>query len=427
MPLNIPDSKEPRIVIVGAGFGGFRLAQKLAKEKMQIVLIDKNNYHQFQPLLYQVAMAGLEPSSISFPIRKNFQSKSNVFVRVAEVNQLRLEEKMIETNQGSIYYDRLILAMGAKTNYFGNAEFEINSLPMKSVSEALHLRNQILEDFEHAITARDSGQLSEYMDIAIVGGGPTGVELAGALAEMKKHILPKDYPDLDLKKMNIYLIEGRDRLLSGMSVQSSEKTYRALEKMGVKIILNTRVKKILKNEMVLGEGKILKSGKVIWAAGVTGAIVDGLPKDWISPEGRIITNPFCQLPSHPDVFVIGDLALVQTAEYPKGHPQMAPAAMQQAEWLGNYLTGKTNKAFRFYDKGQMATIGRNKAVAEFAGLKLSGFMAWLIWLLVHIYYLIGVKNKLMVLINWIWSYLFYDQNLRLIIRPKGQTAQNSRR
>ncbi|MBK7234028.1 MAG: NAD(P)/FAD-dependent oxidoreductase [Saprospiraceae bacterium] len=420
MPLNIPDSDATRVVIIGAGFGGFRLAQKLASQKMQIVLIDKNNYHQFQPLLYQVAMAGLEPSSISFPLRKSFQSKANLFVRVAEVNSVDLENKKIETEQGNIYFDKLVIATGAKTNFFNNAEFEENTIPMKSVSESLYLRNKIFEDLESAITSNSAAEISKFMDIVIVGGGPTGVELAGALAEMKMHILHKDYPDLNSKNMNIYLIEGKDRLLAGMSEQSSEKTKVALEKLGVKLLLNARVQNIQSGRVILSDGQILKTGKVIWAAGVTGAIVHGISQEYISRDGRLLTDDYCRIKGHSDVFAIGDVARMETTEYPNGHPQMAPAAMQQASWLGKYLMGKTQKPFKFTDKGQMATIGRNKAVAEFAGLKLSGFMAWLIWLMVHIYYLIGVKNKLFVLLNWIWSYLFYDQNLRLIIRPKFQ-------
>jgi len=422
MPLNIPDSDATRVVIIGAGFGGFRLAQKLASQKMQIVLIDKNNYHQFQPLLYQVAMAGLEPSSISFPLRKSFQSKPNLFVRVAEVKSVDLENKKIETEQGSIYFDKLVIATGAKTNFFNNAEFEENTIPMKSVSESLYLRNKIFEDLESAITSNSAAEISKFMDIVIVGGGPTGVELAGALAEMKIHILHKDYPDLNSKNMNIYLIEGKDRLLAGMSEQSSDSTKKALEKLGVKIMLNSRVQNIHSGAVILSDGQILKTGKVIWAAGVTGAMVQGIAKEFISRDGRILTDEYCRIKGQLDVFAIGDVARMETTEYPNGHPQMAPAAMQQASWLGKYLLGKTQKPFQFTDKGQMATIGRNKAVAEFAGLNLSGFMAWFIWLMVHIYYLIGVKNKLFVLLNWIWSYIFYDQNLRLIIRPKFQSS-----
>ena len=418
MPLNIPDIQLPRVVIVGAGFGGFQLARSLPSSSFQTVLIDRYNFHQFQPLYYQVAMAGLEPSSICFPLRRSFQKKKNTFVRVAEVEGFDPGEKKLFTDQGAIRYDILVLATGARTNYFNRQDIEQAVIPMKSISESLYLRNRILEDLEKAVVAPRDSDLSPYLDIAIVGGGPTGVELAGALAEMKKHIIPKDYPDLDNDRMHIHLIEGRDRLLAAMRPESSDRTLTDLRSMGVEVHLNSRVQSIETNQILLTDGRIIRAGKVIWAAGITGALVKGVPETSLSPGGRIRVDDYCRVQGLQQVFAIGDLACMETSEYPNGHPQMAPAAMQQARWLASYLRSSTDKPFRFTDKGQMATIGRNKAVTEFAGLRLAGFPAWAIWLLVHIYYLIGVRNRLIVLINWIWSYLFYDQNLRLIIRPR---------
>lgn len=422
MPLNIPDIQLPRIVIVGAGFGGFQLARSLPSSSFQTVLIDRHNFHQFQPLYYQVAMAGLEPSSICFPLRRSFQKKKNCFVRVAEVEGIDPVGRQVITDQGAIRYDFLVLAMGARTNYFNRTDIEQAVIPMKSISESLYLRNRILEDLEKAVVAPRDSDLSPFLDIAIVGGGPTGVELAGALAEMKKHILPKDYPDLDSSRMHIHLIEGKDRLLAAMSPESSARTLADLRSMGVEVHLSSQVRSMDGNQVLLGDGSSIRAGKVIWAAGITGALVQGIPGEAIAPGGRIRVDEFCRVQGLENVFAIGDIARMETEEHPNGHPQMAPAAMQQARWLASWLRSATDKPFRFTDKGQMATIGRHKAVTEFAGMRMAGFPAWAIWLLVHIYYLIGVRNRLIVLINWIWSYLFYDQNLRLIIKPRVPPA-----
>lgn len=418
MPLNIPQSTKPRLVIIGAGFAGFTLARKLAGKDYQIVLLDKNNYHQFQPLYYQVAMSGLEPSSICFPLRRSFQDEKDFYVRVAEVNKILPEENKIETSMGIIRYDLLVLGMGAKTNYYGNAEFEANSIPLKSVSESLFLRNQILSDLEKAVMSPEGTDLSPLLDIVIVGGGPTGVELAGALAEMKQHVIPKDYPDLDAKKMHIHLIQGADRLLPGMSLKSSDKAKSDLEQLGVILYLDQQVKNISDGKVILDNGFCINANKVIWAAGVSASAIPGLPESSISRSGRILTDEYCRVRDTKDIFAIGDLALVKAQKFPNGHPQVAPAALQQAKWLACYLSKKISTPFEYFDKGSMATIGRHKAVVDVAGRHISGFFAWIIWLFVHIYYLIGVKNKIIVLLNWIWGYIFYDQALRLLIKPK---------
>jgi NADH dehydrogenase len=422
MQLNIPDSNKPRVVIVGAGFAGFTLANKLKGKEFQIVLLDKNNYFQFQPLYYQVAMSGLEPSSICFPLRKNFQNEKDLYVRVAEVHTILPTQKRIESNIGQLKYDYLVLATGAGTNFYGNSKFEKHSIPLKSVSEALYLRNAILDDLEHAVMTIDPNQQDELMDIVIVGGGPTGVELAGALSEMKRHILPKDYPDLNSKKMDIHLIQASSRLLDGMSEKASEKAFKDLTKMGVRIHLNKTVSDVAVNDVTLSDGRQIHVRKIIWTAGVKGMALPGLPDECYDRSGRIKVNEYAEVIGLDDVYAIGDLCLMISDKFPKGFPGLAPVALQQARYLAKKLRNinksKSQSPFRYVDKGTMATIGRNKAVLDFHGIFLSGFIAWLAWLFVHIYYLIGIRNKMIVFINWLWSYIFYDQALRLNIRPK---------
>lgn len=422
MRFNIPDSDKPRLVIIGAGFAGFTLANKLKSKNFQIVLLDKNNFHQFQPLFYQVAMSGLEPSSICFPIRKNFQNLKDFYVRVAEVTKILPDLKRIESSIGILKYDYLVLAMGAKTNYYNNPNFEKYSISLKSISDALFLRNAILEDLERAVMTTGSEEQKELMDIVIVGGGPTGVELAGALSEMKSHILPKDYPDLNPDKMDIHLIQGSDRLLDGMSVKASQTAYNNLIQMGVQLHLSSYVSDMSENQVVLSNGERLHARKIIWAAGVLGAMIPGLPEECYDKSGRIIVNGFAEIKGFKNVYAIGDACFMSTEKYPRGLPGLAPVALQQAEYLAEQLKNNnplnTPKPFRYLDKGAMATIGRSKAVLDFHGFFMKGFAAWMAWMFVHIYYLIGVRNKLVVFINWMWSYIFYDQALRLNIRHK---------
>lgn len=421
MPFNIPESIKPRIVIIGGGFAGFKFANKINYDRYQIVLIDINNYFQFQPLFYQVAMSGIEPSSICFPLRKNFRNRKDLFIRTIKLKEIDPINKIVHSESGSLSYDLLIIATGCQTNYYGNVNFEKFSIPLKSVSEALYLRNCILNDLEQAVLCNDPITQARLMQILIIGGGPTGVELAGALSEMKKHILPKDYPDLDTSKMQIHLIQATPRLLDSMSEKSSLKAYEALHKMGVSIHLNTKVMDMQNEQIVLSNGMILNSRKIIWAAGVIGASIKGLESAFNAPGNKITVNQFCEVPFLKDVYAIGDIAYMKTFKFPSGLPGLAPVALQQASYLAKRLNKYKHqdfRAFNYLDKGSMATIGRSKAVLQYKKLFLSGFIAWIAWLFVHIYYLIGVRNKMIVFINWLWNYIVYDQALRLNIKPK---------
>ena len=423
MTINIPDSSLPRVVIIGAGFGGLLLAKKLAKSGgFQVVLLDKNNYHQFQPLFYQVAMAGLEPSSIVFPLRKMFRNYPDVYIRVTEVKEVTCGTNEVHTDLGSLHYDYLVIATGVDTNYFGNMEVAAHAIPMKSVSEALYLRNRILNDYEQAITTGDYETRQGLVDIVIVGGGPTGVEVAGALAEMRQFILPKDYRELNVKEVDILLIQSSPQLLKGMSEQASEAALRYLEELGVNVLLNNRVTGFDGKWVDTKDGTRIRANKVIWAAGITGNLPKGMPETAVGPGMRLKVNRFGEVDACSDIYAIGDIAYMETPAYPEGHPQVAQVAIQQARNLAHNILqkqkGKSLRPFEYRDKGSMATIGRHRAVVDLPKTHLHGAFAWLIWLLVHLFSLIGAKNKLFVFLNWVWNYFTYDQSLRLIIRPR---------
>jgi len=429
MQFNIPDTNQQRVVIMGAGFAGLNLARKLSKRsEFQVVLIDKNNYHQFQPLFYQVAMAGLEPSSIVFPLRKMFQSKKNVFVRVTKVDRVDTEEQVIFTEIGTLKYDYLVIAIGADTNWYGNERVKANAIPMKSVSEALYLRNHIFEDYERAVTAPTDALRQRYLDIVIVGGGPTGVEVAGALAEMRNHIIPKDYHDLSKQQIDIHLIHGNDRLLNTMSPQSSAAAEKFLRSMGVQLHLDKVVKDYDGQKVYIDDGSVIESDKVIWAAGIVGNSIPGLPAEVITRGNRIKVNAFNQVEGFSNIFAIGDISAQATdADFPNTHPQVAQVAIQHADLLAKNLhllyEKKTDlQPFKYRDLGNMATIGRHKAVVDLPFWKFQGALAWFAWLFVHLFALIGTKNKVFVFINWVWNYLTYDQSLRLVIKPYQKTG-----
>lgn len=422
--LNIPETipGQQRIVILGAGFGGLKLARLLAADdKTQLLIIDRNNYHQFQPLLYQVATAGLEPSSISFPIRKIFQKKKNVFIRIAEIEKIDTETQMVHTGKGRFRYDKLVISIGTTSNFFGNRQLEENSIGLKTVAEALYIRNQLLKNYENALGSADEQEREAALNIAIAGGGPTGVELAGAIAELRNTILPKEYPELDFTKMNIFLIEAADRLLGSMSAFSSEKAKKYLHKLGVKVLLNTRVESYDGKTVVTDAGKILSSN-VVWAAGMKGRPLKGLPEKALMPNGRIRVNEFSEVKGVDHVYALGDIAAMILPSFPNGHPQVAPAAIQQAENLAQNLLrkreGKQPRSFQYKDKGTMATVGRNLAVVELSFLKFGGFFAWFTWMFVHLMSILGIKNKFFIFTNWVSNYFTYNLSLRLIIKPR---------
>jgi NADH dehydrogenase len=430
--VNIPTSQLPRIVIVGAGFAGLSLARKLmAKHLFQVVLIDKNNYHQFQPLFYQVAMAGLEPSSISFPLRRVLRSDSNVYIRIAEVLSVDPALNLIITDIGSLVYDYLILATGAKTNFFGNHNIEKIALTLKSLSEALLVRNTILDHYESALEEADVEKRQGYVDIVIIGGGPSGVELAGSLAEMKKYILPKEYNELNPKEVDIYLIEANANLLASMSKKASLAAEKYLHKMGVVVMKNNRVSNVDNDFVYLQDGSKIMSKNIIWTAGLTGAVLPGLPATSFTKSNRIKVDRYNRMLDSQNIFVIGDIAAMELAEYPNGHPQVAQVAIQQAKNLAYNLNRMHHKEFRwrpftYNDLGTLATIGRNKAVADFKLFSFSGFFAWILWLFVHLFQLLGVRNKLFVFLNWVFNYVSYDQALRFIIKPKQSPRNTSK-
>ena len=423
MRANIKRNEQRRVVVVGGGLGGLKLVSSLRDTDFQVVLVDKNNYNQFPPLIYQVASAGLEPSNISFPFRRLFQGWKNFFFRMAEVQHIDTEEKAIKTSIGTIHYDDLVLAAGATTNFFGNKNIEASALPMKSVSESMRLRNTILQNLERAETEDNEARKQALMNIAIVGGGPSGVEIAGVLAEMKQTILPRDYPDLDTSCMHIYLINATPRLLGAMSERSSREAKKALKELGVEVMTNCMVTDYVDKELVLKDGQRISAETVIWVSGIKANNIDGIPTESIGHAGRILVDRFNRVKGLKDVYAIGDQCIVEGDEaYPYGHPQLAQVAIQQAKTLAKNLIrqekGETEQPFSYHNLGTMATIGRKKAVVEIGKLKFGGFFAWLLWLIVHLRSILGVKNKTIVFLNWMWSYMNYKQSLRLILKAK---------
>ena len=431
MSLNIKKDNTKRIVIVGGGFGGLQLANGLKGTPYQVILIDKNNYHQFPPLIYQVASAGMEASSISFPFRRNFQHRKNFYFRMAELRALFPEKKLIQTSIGKVEYDYLVLAAGTTTNFFGNRNVERKAMPMKTVDEAMGLQNAILANIERAITCSTQQEQQELLNVVIVGGGATGVEIAGVLSEMKRTILPHDYPDLDPSLMNIYLIEAGNRLLAAMSPESSAAVEKYLREMGVNILLNKRVEDYEGHKVLLADGSSISTRTFIWVSGVAAQAVGHLGTEHLGRGRRIRVDTFNRVQGLEDVFSIGDQCIVEGDEaYPGGHPQLAQVAIQQGNNLAKnfrcLLKGKDLKPFRYKNLGTMATVGRNKAVAEFAHIRLKGFWAWLMWLVVHLRSILGVRNKAVVLLNWMWNYVNYNQSLRMIFYPQKATEIKER-
>lgn len=420
--MNIPLSSYPRIVIIGGGFGGIALAKKLSKQEVQVVLLDKNNYHTFQPLLYQVSTGGLEPDSIAYPLRKVLIGYDNFYFRLAEVNEVDPIKKNISTGIGNLKYDYLVVATGAETNFFGNTEIEKNAMAMKSIPQSLNLRSMILENFEQALLTDDYHERDALMNFIIVGGGPTGVELAGALAEIKKGILPKDYPDLDTRRAQINILQGGDRLLDGFSDRASKKAEDFLEALGVQVWKGVRVTGYDGKTITTNTDVVFEAATVVWAAGVKGAIIKGLDSQEVLLGGnRIHVNEFNQVVQYPHIFAIGDIACMATVENPRGHPMVAQPAIQQGRLLGenliNLIENRPMKPFRYRDKGSMATVGRNKAVCDIKSYRFQGVFAWFVWMFVHLFFLIGFRNRVIVFVNWVYNYIKFDREARLIIRP----------
>lgn len=419
----IPDKQnKKRIVIAGGGFAGLKIARKLDPRRFQIVLLDRNNYHLFQPLLYQVATSGIEPSAISFPFRRIFKNYRDFYIRLCRVERVMAEEKVVVTSIGTIAYDYLVIATGCDTNFFGNTTLPQQTMQLKTTSEALYNRNRIIASFEEALNCPAEEVRRRKMTFVIVGGGATGIEMAGALAEMRKFILPKDYPDLDIGLMQIILIDAGARLLSAFSEKSSAEVEKHLADLKVEIRLNCSVTGYDGNRLVLNDGFGIETENVFWVAGVKANSLTGFTADRYGRGNRLLVDAYNRVCGLENVFAIGDTALMVTAAYPNGHPQVVQPAIQQARLLAKNLekmeTGKALKPFVYYNKGSMATIGRNKAIVEMKGMRLSGFIAWAIWLFIHLMSIVGVKNRLFIFVDWMWSYVTYDQSLRILIKPR---------
>jgi NADH dehydrogenase len=422
MDTNLPVSDKPRVVIVGCGFGGLRLAKALRHAPVQVVVVDRNNYHNFQPLLYQVATGALEADSIAYPIRKIFAGQTNFFYRMADVQQVDTASNTLTTSVGDIKYDYLVLATGSLTNFFGMESIERNAMQIKSIPNALNLRSFIFQNFEKALLTSDPEEKQALLNIVVVGGGPTGVEISGSLAEMRKHVLPKDYPELDLRAMQIFLVEAGPALLGPMSPASQADAKRYMDELGVLVRLNTSIKRYEDGRAYFSDTDFIPTENLVWAAGVNGAEVPGLPAEAVTRNKRITVNSWNLVQGQTNIFAIGDVANMVTADMPKGLPMLAPVAQQHADHLADnlqrILKGETPRDFVYNNKGSMAIVSRNKAVVDLPkNIHFNGFFGWLTWLFVHLMTLVGFRNKVVAFVDWAFSYFSSDQALRLIIRP----------
>jgi len=409
-----------QIVILGAGFAGLQLARRISDSDYEITLIDQYNFHQFQPLMYQVATARLEPSSISFPLRKVFQRKKNVHVRLAKVTGVDIAAQKVITDTADFSYDYLVIATGCTTNYFGNKNIEQFAFPMKSTLEAITLRNRILLNFEDALSA-NAEELQAIMNIVVVGGGPTGVELSGSLAELKKNILPKDYPDMDFSKLNVYLLEAGPATLGVMSKASQQKSQQYLEAMGVNVWLNAQVEDYNGHIVTLTDGRVIPTNTLVWAAGVTGNVPAGIDKEKLVRGNRIKVDDCNRMEGSESIFILGDLAYMEIPAFPKGHPQLANVAIAQAKNMAlnfqNKIRNKPLHPFSYKNPGTMATVGKRKAVVDLPFISFQGRLAWYVWMFLHLMLIVSVKNRLIIFINWAVSYFTNDTTLRLILLP----------
>lgn len=411
----------PRVIIIGGGFGGIEVAKKLKNAEVEILMLDRLNHHTFQPLLYQVATGSLDAPSVAFPLRKMFRKQKNFNFRLAEVKKIHLESQEVETDIGNIHYDYLVVATGATTNFFGNPDLEYFTLPMKNLKEAVQIRSFLIQNIEASLIQKDPIERQAHLNFVIVGGGPTGVELSGAIAEIRNHILSKDYHDLTREDMNVFLIEGQPKVLANLSPQASEKAGEYLQKLGVKLMLSSQVTGYDGNTITLSDGQQIPSKMVIWSAGVKGNFPEGISPELIQRGNRIKTDGHCLIPGQDRVFAIGDVAAMITEETPNGLPGVAPVAQQQGRFVGNQiknlLDNKPLETFKYFDKGSMATVGRNKAVVDIGKIRFQGFFAWWVWMFVHLMSLVGFRNRVVTFINWTISYVTFNGGIRLIIHP----------
>nr|WP_294793340.1 NAD(P)/FAD-dependent oxidoreductase [uncultured Mucilaginibacter sp.] len=413
-------SKFPLVVIIGGGFGGLEVAKKLADAPVEVLMLDKHNYHTFQPLLYQVATGRLEAESIAFSLRKNFANQKNFRFRIAEVSGIDTENNILDTTIGPIAYDYLVIATGSTTNFFGNKEIERYAMPMKSIPEALNLRYLILQNLEEAVLKATKEERAPLLSFVLVGAGPTGVELAGSLAELKNDILTRDYPELNKDEMKVYLVDFLPKVLGPFSDEGSNAAKDFLTGMGVEVLLNMKVESYDGEEIKFEGGRSIKTRNVIWSAGVMGVVPEGLSKDNLERGNRIRVDASLRVNGYNNVFAVGDVAAMITDKTPKGHPGVAQVAIQQGQHAAknilHILKSQPTEVFEYNDKGSLATIGRNKAIADLGKLKFQGFFAWLIWMFVHLISLLGFRNKVIVFINWVGSYFSNNGGTRLIIR-----------
>ncbi len=420
MEIDLPNTKRKRVVIIGAGFGGIQLAKELKNSPYQVVLIDKNNFHCFQPLMYQVATSRLDAESIIYPIRKIFRKQKHFSFRMASIKEVIADENKVIIGKREVAYDYLVIATGAKTNFRKNEGLIVSAMPMKSINEALELRSLILQNFENALMINNERKRQGLLNIVIAGAGPTGVELAGAIGELKQKVLPKDYPSIDFTKMNIYLVQSRDRVLPALSEKSSGVVKSYLEKLGVTIVFNTRVLDFFGDYVSTNQDDII-ARTLIWTAGVEGAPISGLNKDCSAPGNRIATDEYNKVVGYQNVYAIGDVAAIINEETPRGHPMVAPVAMQQGQLLAKNLIaidkGAPTKAFQYKDKGSMATVGKNKAVVEIGKRQFKGTFAWLVWMAIHLLSLVGFTSKLIAFFRWVKDYFSNDRSTRTILTP----------
>ena len=411
-----------RVIVVGGGFAGLQFIRHLREGEYNILLVDRLNHHQFQPLFYQVATSQIEPSSISFPLRKVFQKRKDVTIRMAELFSVDTEQNMISTSAGDFSYDILVLATGGKTNYFGNREIETNSMSLKSTYDAIKIRNTILEDFETLLNSGDNADPGLY-NIAVVGGGPTGVELSGAFAELKRDVLPKDYSGIDFSKLNIYLLEGSENTLGTMSDMAKRVSGKYLKEMGVILKTGVFVKNYDGRTLTLSNGEVIRSKNVIWTAGITGSSPAGIPAAVMTPSGRVRVDRMNRVEGKENIYAIGDIAYMETPKYPRGHPQVANVAINQGKRLARNLhraaRGRRQIMYEYRDLGSMATVGRNKAIVDLPFVRFHGYLAWYFWMSLHLMLILSVRNKLIIFINWAWNYITKNSSLRLILRTES--------